>query len=64
MFIYLMHYTGRSLWHRFGPVQHVLLDALVGILVGIAAWLAWEAAMRFARSALRWMMSRGESVRG
>jgi hypothetical protein len=64
MFIYLMHYTGRSLWHRFGPVQHVLLDALVGILVGIAAWLAWETAMRFAHTARRWMMSHRGSVRG
>ena len=53
MFIYLMHYTGRSLWHRFGPVQHVLIDALVGILVGIAAWLAWEAAIRLAEKVWR-----------
>jgi len=53
MFIYLMHYTGRSWWHRFGPVQHVLIDAVVGILVGIAAWLAWEAALRLARGLVR-----------
>ncbi|MBL8861163.1 MAG: AMP-binding protein [Planctomycetes bacterium] len=58
MFIYLLHYTARGLWHRYGPVQHVWIDALVGILAGIAGWIAWESATRAATPWWRWLAAR------
>ena len=56
LFIFLLHYSGRSLLHRMGLDIHPALDVAAGIAIGIGGWVLWE-------RGTRWMASTLASIR-
>lgn len=46
MFIYIIHYTVRGLWQRFGTFESPMFEVVLGIAGGIVCWWLWELATR------------------
>ena len=42
MFIYIVHWTARSNWHRIGGPEWPLLDVAIGVVAGIVALWIWK----------------------
>jgi len=47
MFIYIVHWSARSIWNRIVPGEHLVADVFVGIVAGVIAWWLWESGARF-----------------
>ncbi len=46
MFIYIIHYTVRGLWQRYGTFESPMFEVVIGIVGGIVCWWLWELATR------------------
>lgn len=58
MFIYIMHWTAQTYWHRIGMSHQPLVDVCVGIAAGIVASWIWKSTLR--RIQLVWSSRTGQ----
>lgn len=52
LFIFLLHYSGRSLLHRIGLDIHPALDVAAGLAIGVGGWVLWERGTRWIAATL------------